>query len=550
MQVSESGPSRTMGGGAWKPSTQLVATIACPGRHRVVLARCTLVGFAVLAHAGCDERDTAVPPGAHQPYLLQGAAGGPRQKLELTSPGDRLSVTLSAGPVDGLTYAVRRGAVTIVHPSPLGIVVDREELGDDVEIDAPTWTLVDRTYPVRGVKRIAREHGFALVVPVRQRATGRTWTLEVRIYDEGVAFRYVVPGPGAQFVQRERTAWRVPPGSSLWYQSELRNYEGIHQHAPAAAIPAATPIGLPVTLVLADGSHAALTEAHLEPYSGLSLVASGTERLTATFADDPDGFAVHGTVRSPWRVIMAGPDLNALVNGDLVNHLAAPPDPALFPRGLHEPWIRPGRALWHWWSGTFGDLEGVSYQRQRWWIDHAARLGFEHYLVDAGWEQAWEDERGDRWQHLRELTTYARKRGVSLWLWKRWSDGVTEGWQMRGIERADERRQFFRRLAAAGAVGVKVDFMDSESVARNRFYMDTLRDAAEARLLVNFHGANKPVGESVTWPNELTREAVAGLEENSLVSRIRGSSVAPVARQGCGTGLFLPRRRSGTRSPF
>jgi predicted 3-demethylubiquinone-9 3-methyltransferase (glyoxalase superfamily) len=36
----------------------------------------------------------------------------------------------------------------------------------------------------------------------------------------------------------------------------------------------------------------------------------------------------------------------------------------------------------------------------------------------------------------------------------------------------------------------------------------------------------------------------------SLVSRIRGSSVAPVARQGCGTGLFLPRRRSGTRSPF
>jgi len=30
--------------------------------------------------------------------------------------------------------------------------------------------------------------------------------------------------------------------------------------------------------------------------------------------------------------------------------------------------------------------------------------------------------------------------------------------------------------------------------------------------MVNFHGANKPAGESRTWPNEMTREGVRGLE--------------------------------------
>ncbi len=75
-------------------------------------------------------------------------------------------------------------------------------------------------------------------------------------------------------------------------------------------------------------------------------------------------------------------------------------------------------------------------------------------------------------------------------------------------------RDFFDRIKQTGSVGVKIDFMNSESVAMLDFYEAALRIGAEKELMVNFHGANKPAGEDRTWPNEMTREGVHGLEFN------------------------------------
>lgn len=48
----------------------------------------------------------------------------------------------------------------------------------------------------------------------------------------------------------------------------------------------------------------------------------------------------------------------------------------------------------------------------------------------------------------------------------------------------------------------------------NWWYLGTLRDCAELKLLVDFHGAVKPTGLQRTYPNALTREAVRGNEYN------------------------------------
>ena len=55
--------------------------------------------------------------------------------------------------------------------------------------------------------------------------------------------------------------------------------------------------------------------------------------------------AFTGTITTPWRVVMAGPDFNPLVNSDIVPSLCQPPDKTLFPNGIDRPWIRPGRAV-------------------------------------------------------------------------------------------------------------------------------------------------------------------------------------------------------------
>ncbi len=56
---------------------------------------------------------------------------------------------------------------------------------------------------------------------------------------------------------------------------------------------------------------------------------------------------VNGPITTPWRIVMIGADLNALVNCDIVHNVNPPPDPKLFPKGIHEDWIKPGRCDLH-----------------------------------------------------------------------------------------------------------------------------------------------------------------------------------------------------------
>ena len=45
------------------------------------------------------------------------------------------------------------------------------------------------------------------------------------------------------------------------------------------------------------------------------------------------------------------------------------------------------------------------------------------------------------------------------------------------------------------------------------WYEDCLRDSARFQLMVDFHGAIKPTGRERTWPQEMTREGIAGREQ-------------------------------------
>src|SRR5947199_386024 len=73
---------------------------------------------------------------------------------------------------------------------------------------------------------------------------------------------------------------------------------------------------------------------------------------------------------------------------------------------------------------------------------------------------------------------------------------------------AAERRRLFARLHDAGVVGVKVDFFDHDAKEVIELYRAILQDAADYQLMVDFHGANKPAGESRSYPNEMTREGI------------------------------------------
>jgi alpha-glucosidase len=120
----------------------------------------------------------------------------------------------------------------------------------------------------------------------------------------------------------------------------------------------------------------------------------------------------------------------------------------------------------------------------------------------------------------------------------------------RQLRSPEERDAFFTLLRDGGAGGAKIDFFDHEAKEDVDLYEDLLRRAAESRIVLNFHGANKPTGRLRTWPNELVREAVRGMESRSLSERARHETILPFTRYLAGpadyTTMVFGERRADT----
>jgi alpha-glucosidase len=218
-----------------------------------------------------------------------------------------------------------------------------------------------------------------------------------------------------------------------------------------------------------------------------------------------------------------------MVNCDIITNVSPACDPKLFPAGVNTDWIKPGKSVWSW----LADSRAITLDNMKHFTDLAAQLGFEYNLVDEGWGN-WNDGGRDKWDMMKELVDYSAKKGVKIWVWKAYPDrNVIEG-----INTPEKRQAFFKKCKAIGIAGLKVDFFDSEAQEIVAFYQNALKDAAEYQLMMDFHGANKPTGENRTWPNELTREAIRGLENQPPWAP--GNTTLPFTRFLAGPADFTP----------
>lgn len=91
-----------------------------------------------------------------------------------------------------------------------------------------------------------------------------------------------------------------------------------------------------------------------------------------------------------------------------------------------------------------------------------------------------------------------------------------------------------------GVKGIKVDFFGGDGKSMIAYYIDILNDAAQAGLLVNFHGATLPRGWARTWPNLMTAEAVRGLEFTTFTQEDQDAVPAHAAMLPFTRNLFDP----------
>jgi alpha-glucosidase len=466
-----------------------------------------------------------------------GAWAAPAVHVE--SPNGRVRFTLIA---EGgrLAQVATLGGAPVLDRSALGVRVDGVDLGLGATLGAVQRYHTNETYAWRGGHATAIDRSRGARIDVRHAASATAYTVDVRAYDDGFAFRFVVPGPaGGHRVADAATSFVLPSGSVVWYHGlNAGHYEDLYVRRPVEQMPDGDWAAPPVTFRLPGGrGYASITEAGLRDYAGMALQADGARGLRVRLAHDaPASYpfrlryghdeeqrlrapaALEGTITTPWRVVMVGGDLNALVNSDLVHNLAPPADPALFPQGVATSWLRPGRAVWRYLDGGESTVAGIKEFTRL-----AAELGFEHHVVEGQWQRWSEAE-------LKEVIEDARTRNVGIWLWR----------HSRTLQDPEDRRKFFQMAREIGAVGVKVDFLDHEAREVIDRYQAILRDAAQHRLMINFHGANKPTGESRTWPNEMTREAVRGLEYGRTEAWAAHNATVPFTRLLAGHADYTP----------
>jgi alpha-glucosidase len=431
-----------------------------------------------------------------------------RTQVSVSSPNGGVEFRLSASQGGALEYAVNFKGKPAIKESRVAITVNGVNLALGARLDTVERYEVNEKYPWFGGRSEAVDKCNGARVSVAGASGKPSYTLEIRAYDDGVAFRHLVPGEGVR-TPDEATSFHVPQNSVLWFHDLEDHYEAQHVRKGLRAIPNGAWMAPPVTIQLPEGlGYAAITEGALRNYSGMALQADGEGSLWTRlghatppsypfrlrYADDVERLkkpaVVEGPITTPWRILMLGADWNTLVNSDIVHNVAPKPDARLFPLAIRTEWIKPGRALWSYLDGGTNTLEGMKeFSRQ------AGELGFEYSVLEGFWAR-WPEK------DVKELVDDSRKLGVGILLWRHSNQ----------LRTPEARRSFFEMCKRTGVVGAKIDFFDHEHKEVVDLYEILLREAAEARLLVDFHGCNKATGMERTWPNMIGLEGIRGME--------------------------------------
>jgi alpha-glucosidase len=477
------------------------------------------------------------------------------------SPDGAIELAFSA---DGgaLSYTVAFHKRPVLTKSTMALEIqDQPVLGSDVRITGAHAGSIDETYNMpHGKANPVRNAAHTLAVDVEEvRAPFRKLTVEARAYDDGIAFRYVIPNQPALTSLRlagERTEFQLAKDGTTYpliLQSFRTSYEDNYRVLPVSAIHPASLVALPLLAEVPGVAWVGITEADIDNYAGMYLQHNGREARSlfsklAPSIDEP-GIAVSTATpaRSPWRVVLIGEQAGRLVESNIVINLNAPSKIA------DLSWIRPGKTAWDWWSGSFA--EGVSFRpgmntdTMKHYIDFSAESGFEYMMIDAGWAQRGNgpsDSGSDLTKtnpniDMPAILAHAKEKKVGVWLWAHWTDVNRQ---------MDEAFALFEKW---GVKGVKIDFMDRDDQWMVEFYHRVLRKAADHHLMIDLHGAYKPDGIRRTWPNLMTREGVMGAEYNKWSARVTPDHnvMLPFTRMLAGPMDYTPGGfRNSTKEQF
>ncbi|MFC6225787.1 glycoside hydrolase family 97 catalytic domain-containing protein [Hymenobacter artigasi] len=474
----------------------------------------------------------------------------------VSSPDGAVQVTVAVDPQGQPTYAVRYRAAEVLRPSRLGLQLAGTDLSQGLKLArADKVTAVADDYQLATDKRAnCRYRANRRVVHFAGRAGAPTLSVVFQVSNDGVAFQYLIEGKSAdvQRISAEATSFHLPAAAKGWlhphavaqtgFANTQPSYEEYYQRGIAAGTPSTLGQGWSFPALFSVGSNwVLLTEAGMgRSYCGTHLAHTSPDAdYSIAFPQAPEKTTPEAALlpesrlpwRSPWRVIEVGNSLAAIVESTLTTDVSAPAQTALLPEA-------PGKSSWSW--VLLGD-KNTTYDVQRRFIDYSAAMGWLYCLVDA----LWDTQIG--YEKTQELAQYAKSKNVGLLVWYNsnghWNKAPQTPTNV--LFEAESRRKEFARLRQMGVAGIKVDFFGGDGQSFMNYYQDLLTDAAQAGLLMNFHGATLPRGWNRTYPNLMTMEAVKGFEfltfdQKNTDQEATHCATLPFTRNAVGPMDFTP----------
>ncbi|WP_227378993.1 glycoside hydrolase family 97 N-terminal domain-containing protein [Haladaptatus halobius] len=240
----------------------------------------------------------------------------------MKSPDGSVTATVTHSSSNGaLSLTVGRDDETFLEPSPLGIATFEEDLTTGLSFKGRKNKKITERYDTHGGDRTkhtyqAREATFSFVT-----ANGTPLDLQVQASNDGVAYRYRLPGDGDVVVTDEASTFRVPEDSMGWLLSYDKRYEDSYEEiwTETSAEAATGAYGFPSLFEVDDGSWLFVTEASVDGRYSVSHVEvddannEGSDEATddnedTDYDDDPYLFELESRPRTAFRSMSAPSD--------------------------------------------------------------------------------------------------------------------------------------------------------------------------------------------------------------------------------------------------
>ena len=449
------------------------------------------------------------------PLSLAASSAKAQSSYDLRSPNNRIELRIRTA--NGIRYDVLMGGRAILQDCALSLDVDHKKLGAEAKVLRHKESSQDRVLePVVRQKfakirenykelRLDMDGGYAVVF---------------RTYNEGAAYRLETSLPQAEVkIYGEEMNLNFPSNYIVYYPEEesfFSHNERKYLPRHLSAIDPAFIATLPAVVDVENGAKVAIAESDVEEYPGLWLRGTSGNGLAATFPPYPlkeklerdrdvrvvesaDYIAVTKGARTfPWRIIGIAEKDGDLLTNQLTWLLAKPS------QVQDTSWIKPGKVAWDWWNdwNVYGVAfkAGVNTQTYKYYVDFAAKYGIPYIILDEGWYKLGNVLDVVPELNMEELCAYAKEKNVRIILWVIWNT------------LDDQLEKALDQYAKWGVAGIKVDFMQRSDQKLIEYFHRVSRETAKRKMLVDFHGDQKPATMTRTWPNLINTEGVRGME--------------------------------------